>query len=268
MPPRTANSPHRAAHSRVALAVARYVLVEAWRSGLPWIALAGAAGAFALAAFLSRVAITEGAAVQASVSAAVLRAFAVFLVAAHTIASVNREANDKGLELALTLPIGRPAWYSGKLLGYAATGSILAVVLGLPLLLTAAAADVACWSISLAAELAVIAAAALFFASALPHAVAALAAVAGLYLLARVMPAIQAIAAGPLHEDSAAGQLARWALEAVALLLPRLHGVASGDWLLYGAPATALQLQALAGLILYFLLLAAAGLFDFSRRNF
>ena len=122
--------------------------------------------------------------------------------------------------------------------------------------------------ISLSAELAVIAAASLFFASALPHAVAALAGVAGLYLIARVMPAIQAIAAGPLNEDSATGKIARWALEGVALMLPKLHGVASAEWLLYGAPAVAQQLQAIAGLALYVLLLAAAGLFDFGRRNF
>lgn len=266
MPP--SNPIPRASHARVALTVARYVLVEAWRSGLPWIALAGASGAYALAAFLARVAITDGAAVQASVSAALLRALAVFLLAAHAVASITREANDKGVELALTLPIGRPAWYLGKLLGHAAIGGILAVILGAPLLAGSPFGAALSWMVSLAAELVVIAAAALFFASALPQAIAALAAVAGLYVLARIMPAIQAIAAGPLSADSALGEIARWALEAVALLLPRLQGVASADWLLYGAPAAVLQLQALAGLALYAALLAAAGLLDLGRRNF
>ena len=37
--------------------------------------------------------------------------------------------------------------------------------------------------------------------------------------------------------------------------------------MLYGAPQAAEFAQALLGLALYFLLLAAAGLFDFSRRN-
>jgi hypothetical protein len=267
LPQQTA-SPPGPSHGRVARTVARYVLVEAGRSGLPWIALAGGAGVLALAEFLSRVAITEGAAVQSSVGAALLRAFAVFLIAAHAVASVTREANDKGLELALTLPISRPAWYLGKLLGHAATGGVLALAFAMPLLLAAPPGAVASWALSLAAELAVIAAAALFFASALPHAVAALAAVAGLYALARVMPAVQAIAAGPLSEDTATGLLARWTLEGVALLLPSLQGVASADWLLYGPPSVALQAQALAGLGLYFVLLAAAGLFDFGRRNF
>lgn len=267
MPP-LSNPTRRASHSRVALTVARYVMIEGWRSGLPWLALAGAFGAFALGEFLSRVAITETAAVQVSVSASLLRALAAFLLAAHVVASVTREANDKGLELALTLPIGRPAWYLGKLLGHAAIGGVLAVVLGAPLLVTSPPGAVACWLLSLAAELLVIAAAALFFASALGHAVVSLTAVAGWYTLARVMPAIQAIAAGPLSEDSATGNAARWALEGVAILLPRLQHVASAEWLLYGAPAAALQAQALAGLVLYAALLAAAGLFDFERKNF
>jgi hypothetical protein len=43
--------------------------------------------------------------------------------------------------------------------------------------------------------------------------------------------------------------------------------VARGDWLLYGAPPPAELALSLFGLALYVLLLAAAGLFDISRRN-
>ena len=85
--------------------VARYVLVEARRSALPWLAAACMLGVLALAGFLSQVAITEATSLQASASAALLRACAVFLLAAHVVSSVVREANDKGLELALALPI-------------------------------------------------------------------------------------------------------------------------------------------------------------------
>ena len=56
-------------------------------------------------------------------------------------------------------------------------------------------------------------------------------------------------------------------MDAFALLLPRLDAVARGDWLLYGAPPAVELAPALAGLAIYFVLLAAAGLFDFSRRN-
>ncbi len=247
--------------------VARYVLVEARRSALPWLAAASVFAALGLSGFLSQVAITESAALQASASAALLRACAVFLVAAHVVASVVREANDKGLELALALPMSRSDWYLGKLLGFACVGAFIATLFALPLLAWAKPPDLVAWWIALAAELAVMAAAALFFASALGQTVAAIAATLGLYLLARSISAIQAIAAIPLAGDSAAGQAARWLVDALALLLPRLDGLARGDWLLYGAPPAAELAPALAGLGIYFALLAAGGLFDVGRKN-
>lgn len=249
------------------LTVARYVLVEARRSALPWLAAACLLAALGLAGFLSQVAITEASALQASVCAALLRAGAVFLVAAHVAASVVREANDKGLELALALPMPRAAWYLGKLLGFAGAGALIAALFALPLLAWARPGDVAAWWLALAAETAVVAAAALFFASALGQTVAAIAGALGLYLLARSISAIQMIAGSPLTGESGIADAARWAVEAIALLLPRLDSVARGEWLLYGAPEAAQLALSLAGLAIYFALLAAAGLFDFSRRN-
>ena len=246
---------------------AYYTLVEALRSGLPRLAAACAVAVLGLAGFLSQVAITEGAALQAAVAGALLRACAVFLIAAHVVASVSREANDKGLELVLALPISRPAYYLGKLLGFACAGGLLATLFALPLLAWAKPADLAAWWVSLAAETALVAAAALFFASALAQAVAAIAATAGLYLLARSISAIQAITGNPLAADSPLIQAARWSVDALALLLPRLDSVTRADWLLYGAPSAGALAEALLGLALYLVLLAAAGLFDFNRRN-
>ena len=87
------------------------------------------------------------------------------------------------------------------------------------------------------------------------------------YLLGRSIAAIQAIAGSPLTGDSMPAQAARWIGDAVSRLLPRLDTVTRGDWLLYGAPAAGEFAHALSGLAIYFVLLAAAGLFDFSRRN-
>ena len=62
-------------------------------------------------------------------------------------------------------------------------------------------------------------------------------------------------------------RMQRQAVDAIALLLPRLDAATRSDWLLYGAPAAGELALLLAGLALYILLLAAAGLFDFTRRN-
>jgi hypothetical protein len=250
-----------------AATLARFVLLEARRSGLPWLGLASVAAAAGLAGFLSQVALTESAALQAAVVAAALRACAVFLIAAHVAASTLREINDKGLELMLSLPIRRSAQYLGRLAGYCACGAALAIAFAAPLLLWASPASVALWGISLACECALVAAAALFFSMALAQLVPAIAATAGMYLLARSISAIQAIASGPLAESSFTSEAARWAVQGVALLLPRLDAATRTEWLLYGAPPMSLYSSALGGLALYWMLLVAAGLFDFHRKS-
>lgn len=255
-----------------ALVVARYVLVEARRTGLAWSSLGALVPALFLAAFLGQVSITESTDTRALVAAALLRAAAVFLLAAHVVGSLSREFNDKGVELALALPLSRPAWYLGKLAGFSAAGCLLAAAFAAPLLAFAPGPAVLRWGLSLGGELCLVAAASLFFSATLAQGFTALAAVAGFYLLARAMPAIQAIAHSPLTEGaggvSALGEAARWAVDALALILPRLEHAASGAWLVHGLPDWPAQLGALAGMGIYFLLLAAAGLFDFSRRSF
>ena len=250
-----------------AVILARSVLLEARRGGLPWLALAAVAVAFILAAFLSQVALTESRALQAALMAALLRACAVFLLASQVVSSTLREIQDKGLEFMLSLPLSRSTHYLGRLLGFVACGAALAAAFALPLLAWAPPGAVALWGLSLACELALVAAAALFFAMTLAQLVGALAATLGLYLLARSIAAIQAIAGGPLAEASAADRVARYALDAVGLLLPRLDGVTQTGWLLYEAPSLPVYAWSLAELAVFALLLIAAGLFDFHRRN-
>lgn len=248
--------------------LARTVLLEARRGGLPWLAAASIAAALALAAFLSQVALTEGRELQLALLGALLRACAVFLVAAQVASSTLREIHDKGLELMLSLPVSRSTHYLGRLGGFAGCGVALAAAFGLVLLPWAPPGVVALWSLSLASEAALVAAAALFFAMTLAQFVPALAATAGLYLLGRSMAAIQAIAAGPAVADTLAGRAARFCVDAVALLLPRLDEVTRTEWLLYGAPPAPVLAGVFALLALYTALLVAAGLFDFHRRNF
>jgi ABC-type Na+ efflux pump permease subunit len=250
-----------------AATLARSVLLEARRGGLPWLAGASLVAGLALAGFLSQVALTERAALQTAALAVVLRACAVFLIAVQVSSSTLRELHDKGLELMLSLPLSRATHYLGRLAGFVACGTAIAVVFALSLLLWAPPLRVAVWGVSLVCEAALVAAAALFFAMTLANLVAAIAATAGLYALARAMPAIQAITAAPLADESWAGWLARHTVDALALFLPRLEAVTRTEWLLYGAPSMASLALALAGLLVYTTLLVAAGLVDFYRRS-
>ena len=71
--------------------LARLVLIEARRGGLPWLAAGSIAAGVALAAFLSQVALTESRELQVSIVAAWLRACAAFLMAAHVATRTLRE---------------------------------------------------------------------------------------------------------------------------------------------------------------------------------
>jgi ABC-type Na+ efflux pump permease subunit len=245
----------------------RLTLLEARRGGLPWLAAASLAAGFGIAAFLSQVALTEARELQVAILAALLRACAVFLVTAQVTSSVLRDLDDKALEWMLALPLRRSTQYLGRLAGYVACAVLLAAAFALALALWAPPAAAALWGLSLACEAALVAAAALFFALTLARLVPAIAATLGLYLLGRSIAAIQAIAAAPASDASAAQVAARYAIDTIALLLPRLDAATRTDWLLYGAPSALAYGSALAGLAIYTALLVAAGLFDFQRRN-
>jgi ABC-type Na+ efflux pump permease subunit len=250
-----------------AATLARFVLLEARRGGLPWLARGAIVLGAGLAAFLSLVALTESRELQTAVVAAVLRAADVFLSSAQVASSTLREINDKGLEHMLSLPLPRSTQYLGRLAGHAACAVVLAAAFALPLLLWARPAPVALWGASLALECALVAAAAFFFAATLAQAVPAIAATAALYLLARSITAIQAIASGPLTEPSFTADASRWALAAVSFVLPRLDGATRTEWLLYGLPSAGTAAAALGALAVYGVLLAAAGLVDFYRKS-
>jgi ABC-type transport system involved in multi-copper enzyme maturation permease subunit len=249
------------------LILARNVFLEARRSGLPWLGLASIAAAIVLAAFLSQVALTESLQLQAALAAALLRACGVFLVALAVASSTAREVADKGLEFMLSLPLSRAVQYLGRWLGHAWSAVLVAIAFSLPLLLWSTPMAVAHWGLSLAFELALVAALALFFSMAFGQLLPAVAASAGFYLLARVLGTIQAIAHAPLSEINWMQRAAQWLIDAVAFVLPRLDAVTRTDWLLYGTPAAAEYLAGLGSLALYALLLLAAGLVDLHRRN-
>jgi hypothetical protein len=246
--------------------LARLVLLEARRSALPWLAAASIACALVLAAFLSGVALTEGRELRIAVIAALLRACAVFLVAAQVAASVQREIDDKGLEQMLSLPLPRAMQYLGRLAGFAACGTVLALAVAAPLALWAAPERLLAWTASLALECTLVAAVALFFSMGLAQVVGTISATLALVVLGRSMAAILAIAAGPLADETLAGRLAARLVDALAFILPRLDLATRTDWLLYGVPSVGEYAMALAGLAAYALLVAAAGVFDFYRR--
>ena len=251
------------------LPIARYTLLEALRNRLLMLALILVAAGLAFTQFLQQVAITESNQIQAALLAAVLRFGAVFMLASFVVTSMVREFNDKVMELVLSRPLPRSSYFLGKLAGYAAVALALALIASLPLALFAPAPRVALWGLSLACELVLVTAFALFCVLTLTQVVSALAAVAGFYLLARSISALQIMAANPLSDSISLGQkTVDFVIDAIAFLLPGLDRMTQAGWLIYGAPAAAEIAQLLAQTAAYALLLCGAALFDLQRKNF
>ena len=253
---------------RPGLIIARYTLLEALRSKLPWLFVLAACAALALAGFLQQLALTESSAVQAALLAAVLRIAAVFLLSSFVVTSLAREAADKGQELLLALPLPRVVYLLGKLAGFGALALLPALLFGLLTLVWAAPAQSALWAVSLLGELWIMAAFSLLCAASLPHALPALAASGGFYLLARSVGSLQLLAHGHTGSHGWFQQAMAFAIDALALLLPDLDRFTRTDWLLYATGDWhALGLVA-AQTAIYAGLLATCALCDFYRRSF
>ena len=251
------------------LPIARYTLLEALRNRLLWLALILVASGLAFTQFLQQVAITESNQIQAALLAALLRVGAVFMLAGFVVTSMVREFNDKVTELILSRPLERSSYFLGKLAGYAVVAVALALMFSLPLALFAPAARVALWGLSLACELLLVTAFALFCVLTLSQVMSALAAVAGFYLLSRSISALQIMAANPLSDGPSLGQHAvNFLVDAIAFLLPGLDSMTQTGWLIYDAPRVEDIAQLLAQTAAYVLLLSGAALFDLQRKNF
>ena len=250
------------------LPIARYTLLEAVRNRLLWLTLILVAAGLAFTQFLQQVAITESNQIQAALLAALLRVGAVFMLAGFVVTSMVREFNDKVMELVLSRPLRRSSYFFGKLAGYAGVALALALISSLPLALFAPATRVALWGLSLACELLLVTAFALFCVFSLTQVMSALAAVAGFYLLSRSISALQIMAANPLSEVNLGQEVVNYVVDAIAFLLPGMDRMTQTGWLLYGAPTTAEIMQLLAQTAVYALLLCGAALFDLQRKNF
>jgi hypothetical protein len=249
-------------------AIARFTVLEAWRSRLPLLLLLTLGFALAAGAFAAELAITDSARFRLAIGASTLRLSWVFIIAVYVIGSLTRELNERGFEAALSLEITRTTWMLGKLAGYLLCALIAVTCAALVLVWLAPAAAVAAWSASLLFELAIVAAAAVFFTVSLSSLPAAALLCAGFYLLARAIDALQLIAGGSTLIGAGLWRdFAQWAIGALGWLLPALGRFAPSGWLLDAPPAVSvLALQAGQALV-FVALLACAALADFHRRD-
>lgn len=250
------------------LTLARFTLLEAWRTRLPGLFLIALALACGTAYFFQQLAITESVRLQIIFSAAASRLAAVFVLGLYILTSIVREFNDKGLELTLSFDLRRADYVVGRLLGFLLIGTVMALMASIPQLLLAPAAAVAQWGISLALELAIVTALSLFCVMTFTQLMPAAAFVAGFYVLARALSAIQLMSTSPLAvENPVSRQFVGWLIDGLTLIMPALDRYTQSAWLADAAAGWTAVGACATQAVLYVTLLVAAAMFDFYRRN-
>lgn len=251
------------------LTVARQSLIEAVYNRLSWLTLALLLLAWLFAEFVGALSITEHRAIQATVLASLLRLAGVFLLVLFVVASVLREQQERNLESVLTLPEPRAAYVLGKALAYAVLAVLLALACGVLLLLHAPASVVLPWSLSLACELLLAAAFGLLLAFTFRQTVAAVAAFAVTYFLARAMGALLLMLAQPTFAYRGWGQaFIEHFIAGLAWVLPGLYRFTDAGWLAQAdLPLGALG-YVLGQTLIYLPLLLVAAMVDLYRREF
>src|SRR5262245_38050649 len=213
---------HSVMDSRIAT-IARYTLLEALRTRLPLLVLATLLALLAASFFVETIAVTEGARFQTAFYAASVRLATVFIAAIMVLVSVTRDFDDKGLDVVLALDLPRSHYVLGKLLGFLGIAGLIAVAAALPLVWAAAPSALLRWTISLAVELAIVVALALFCIVTFNQLTPAASFVLAFYLLARSLTAIQLMSANPLTGmDTLSHQVMRFVVDVVALVMPGL----------------------------------------------
>jgi hypothetical protein len=247
--------------------IARYAVLEAMRMRLAWVYLAALGGVWLISYFAQTLAVTEAARLQIAFLAATARVVAVFMLTMFVLASTLREFHEKGLELVLSFDLPRSHYVLGKLAGFVALAWLAALPAAALVALHAPPVAALQWGLSLACELSLIAALALFCIISFNQLIPAAGVVFGFYVLARTISAIQLMSAPRAYTDSVEHRIMSLAVDMVALLMPSLSDYAQTAWLADQAALwTALAGQAgQAGL--YVALLAGAAMFDFYRRN-
>ncbi|MEZ5727878.1 MAG: hypothetical protein R3E48_07790 [Burkholderiaceae bacterium] len=257
------------AQARAAGVIARFTVLEAWRSRWLLASLVAIAVVAGASLFARELALVERAALTLAVAAPLLRLTAVFLVAVFATVLVVRELGDRTIELLIGAPVARSTWVLGKWAGLAAIAVLTATLAAVPLIWFASPAALAGWWATLAAELVLVCGFALLISISFAQVAVSILAMTAFYLVSRMIGVVLLLQKNlPLEVPGALDAIGGGLIRALDLSLPRLDLFARTAWLLEGgAPATSALWACATQFLLYGVLLAVVGCLDFGRRH-
>lgn len=220
--------------------------------------------AAALSLFLGEAALVEKRAAAVAFAGASARLILVLGLLVFVTFHVQRLFESRELEALLARPISRERVVLALWAGFATLAVLLTLAVGGALaLLAPSVPGAAAFTLSLGLEGLLVCALALFAALTLERAVVSVLAAAGIYVMGRLAGFFVAIAASRAGSD---GPM-RWALEAIAAVMPRLDLFSQTAWLVHGpAAGSGWSVMLLQGAI-YLPLLLAAAMLDLRRKR-
>lgn len=255
---------------RVATGIARFTLLEAWRSRWPAAAALLAATVAGVLLFSGAIALTERAAVGLSLAAPLARLAAVLVLAAFAVTALTRELGDGSIDLVLAAPLSRLTWLAGRWLGLCGVALGTACAAALPLALQAPPEALLAWTVSLWLELTLVAGVAMLLSISFAQVPAALLGLLAFYAMSRLVGVLMLIAGrAPLEAPAFVGVLGDGLLAVLGHLLPRLDLFTRTDWLLADGAGAAAAGGALAALqvAIWIALVPAVGWLDLRERR-
>lgn len=248
--------------------IARFTLLEAHRTRLLLLAMVVLVVVWTGSLFIHQIAITESDRLQWSFYASTSRLACVLVLALYITSSMVREFNEKGLELLLSLDLPRASYLLGKLSGFVAVAAVLALLTGAPMMMYAPPGVIGVWSASLFCELAIVAALSIFCIVTLHHVLPAIMLVCGLYILGRSISAMRLMAETELLGTMGGTRPAiDLGVDALAYLVPALDRFALTEWIAERTVAASVLPPIAMQTAIAVIVLVAAALFDFYRKE-
>lgn len=222
--------------------------------------------AFCTALFVSQLVLTDSQRSLIVTCAALLRPLAATQLILHIAASINREAQEKGLDMMLAAGIRPARVVAGRLIGYGLMSFFMALAAGLLLFSLGARQALGLWVVGLTGELWLLAGFTLAAALSLRQVVGAALAAGFFYLIGHTLDAMLLLALHPVAGDlGPLHSAALWPFQAVSWLLPRFDLFGSADWLV-GLRSGELA-PILAQTAIYLVLLFALATLDLQRDH-
>lgn len=249
----------------------RYVLLTATRDRLFFGLLIGVLAAAYISSVLGSTAMLETAQMSLTFTAASARVIIMIGLIVFVGFHMKNAFEAREIDVLLSRPISRTTLVLSYWLGFAVVASLLVLptIALIALIGTINKTGFLLWSVSLLLESWLVVSLALFAALTIRSGVGTVLASLAMYTLSRMMGFfVMATQTTSLFGKTEVTIGARWIMEAISTLIPRLDFYAKSSWLIYGAKSyDDLNLFVLQSAV-FIPLLIAASVIDFKRKQF